>query len=110
MSLVLRIEGPITTGDLTRQLASCVTENEAELVTARLDREQLTQNQLIRQQQDAAYQESLRADREKAQRKREQEEAAKRERDAERQKQEEEEARIKVFISILFKLFFKHKL
>lgn len=96
MSLVTRIEGPIDAVELMSQLATCVTENEAELVAARADREQRTQTQLIRQQQDAAYEESLRMDREKARRKMELEEAARKERDAERLKQEEETARINV--------------
>ena len=38
---------------------------EAELVTVRLDREALSQNQILREQQDQAYLESLRADQEK---------------------------------------------
>lgn len=96
MSLVTRIEGPINAGELIRQLTMCVVDNEAELVAARADREQLNQTQLIRQQQDAAYEESLRLDREKARRKMELEEAARKERDAERLKQEEEAARIQV--------------
>lgn len=98
MSLVTRIEGPISAGELVRQLSACVSENEAELVAARADREVRNQTQLIRQQQDEAYEESLRIDREKARRKQELEEQARRERDAERLKQEEEEARIRAIL------------
>lgn len=101
MTLVAKIEGPISAPELLIQLSSVVAENEAELVAARHDRNQRTQNQLIREQQDNDYLESLRLDREKAQKKKEIEEAARRAEELERQKQEEELARQNVKLIIL---------
>ena len=40
-------------------------ENEASLIAARADRDERSFNQSLRQEQDAAYEESLKADREK---------------------------------------------
>ena len=78
MTLVSRIEGPIPAGELMLQLSNLFNEYEHDLVEARLERETRSQNQLIRQQQDQAYEESLKADREK-QRKKQEEERLKRE-------------------------------
>lgn len=90
MTLVSRIEGPISSGELILQLENLIMENEAELVAARHDREQRSQTQLLRQQQDQAYEESLKMDQEKQMRKREQEEAKRQAEELERQRQEEE--------------------
>jgi hypothetical protein len=67
-----------------------------EMMAARLDREQRIQTQLLRQQQDQAYQESLLVDREKEREKQELVEAKKREIEADKRKQDEEKQRIKV--------------
>jgi FAS-associated factor 2 len=96
MNLVTRIEGPITAPELMLQLANIVADYEPELVAARLDREQRNQTQLLRQQQDQAYQESLLVDREKERKKQELAEAKKREIEAEKRKQDEEKQRINV--------------
>lgn len=96
MNLVTRIEGPIQAAELLLQLATIVAENDVELVAARHDREQRSQNQLIREQQDQAYQESLKVDREKARKRQEIEEAKRKEQDLEKLKKDEEEARINV--------------
>ena len=90
MTLVSRIEGPIGSGELILQLENLIMEHEAELVTVRHEREQRAQDQLLRQQQDQAYLESLRMDQEKQQRKREQEEAKRKAEEDERLRQEEE--------------------
>lgn len=75
MTLVSKIEGPVAAPELLIQLAQLFAENEAELVVARKDKEERNETQLIRQQQDQAYEESLKADREKARLKKEKEEA-----------------------------------
>jgi FAS-associated factor 2 len=75
------------------QLANLTAEYEHDLISARIDREQRTQNQLLREQQDQAYLESLKQDREKAKKKQEQEDEKKRLEQLERQREEEEKAR-----------------
>lgn len=105
MNLVTRIEGPISAAELLLQLANIVSENEPELVAARHDREQRNQTQLIRQQQDQAYEESLKLDREKARKKQEQAEAERRAEELEKQKQEEELTRINVNTNIYLKIY-----
>lgn len=93
MTLVSKIEGPISAAELLLQLANLVADYEPELVAARHDREQRSQTQLLRQQQDQAYLESLKADREKARKKQEQEEEARRVQELEQKRIDEEEAR-----------------
>lgn len=93
MTLVSKIEGPISAAELMIQLSTIVAENEPELIAARLDREQLTQNQLIREQQDHDYLESLRLDREKAKKKQDIEEEKRKVQELERQMQEDEIAK-----------------
>ena len=61
-------------------------DNEAYVVAARVDREELNLNATIRAEQDAAFQETLRQDQEKERKRREEEEAKRR--------AEEEEARL----------------
>lgn len=90
MTLVSRIEGPIPAGELMLQLSNLYNEHEHDLVSARHDREVRSQNQLIRQQQDEAYLESLQKDREK-QRKKQEEERLKREAEELELKRKEEE-------------------
>lgn len=62
------------------QIQQGIEDNEGSLVAARLDRQERSMNQLLRQEQDEAYLESLRVDREKERKKKE-----------EKQKQDEEE-------------------
>jgi FAS-associated factor 2 len=65
-TLVSKIEGPITAAELMLQLNNLIAENEHDLVVARLDRDERSQTQLLRQQQDEAYLESLKIDQEKS--------------------------------------------
>ncbi|KAK7469954.1 hypothetical protein BaRGS_00036058 [Batillaria attramentaria] len=65
MTAVARIEGPIGPAELVTRLETVMRENEASLVAARAEREERQFNQTLRQQQDEAYLESLRADQEK---------------------------------------------
>lgn len=74
MTVVARIEGPIGPAELMQRVDRLISDNEAGLVAARADREERSFNQTLRQQQDEAYEESLRADREKARKKQEEEE------------------------------------
>nr|CAG4648144.1 EOG090X0B12 [Moina brachiata] len=70
MTVVGRIEcyhGPEQT---LRRMQTIIRDNEAFLVVARTDRQERSFTQALRQEQDEAYQESLRADREKEERRR----------------------------------------
>ncbi|ESO84463.1 hypothetical protein LOTGIDRAFT_132197 [Lottia gigantea] len=86
MSVVARIEGPIGPEELVQRLERVMSDNETSLAVARADREERSFNQTLRQQQDEAYLESLRADQEKERKKREEREQL------ERQEMEELEA------------------
>lgn len=77
MTLISKIEGPVSAAELMLQLSQLISENEAELVIARMDKEERNQTQLIRKEQDQAYEESLKIDREKARVKKEKEDALK---------------------------------
>ncbi|CAL1527959.1 unnamed protein product [Lymnaea stagnalis] len=67
MSVVARIEGSVTGSvELVERLEQVMAENETSLTTARAERAERSFNQSLRQQQDEAYLESLRADQEKA--------------------------------------------
>lgn len=68
-TLVSKIEGPITATELIAQLNNLIGENEHDLVVARLDRDERSQTQLLRSQQDEDYLESLKLDQEKAKQK-----------------------------------------
>ena len=98
MTLVSKIEGPIAAAELMIQLNNLIAENEQDLVTARLDRETRSQTQLIRQQQDEAYLESLKVDQEKAKLRQKQVEESRRAEELEKQKIAEEKARENVII------------
>lgn len=87
MTVVARIEGPIGPVELTQRLGRLMNENETSLVAARADREERSFNQTLRQQQDEAYLESLKADQEKARKRQEEEKEV---RQIEQQKEEEE--------------------
>lgn len=65
-----RIEGFVEPECLLQRLRTIISDNEAFLVAARADREERSFNQALRQEQDVAYLESLRADQEKDEKKR----------------------------------------
>ena len=93
-----KIEGPIAADELMLQLHNMIAENEADLVAVRVDRETLSANQLIRQQQDQAFLESLKVDQEKEKKKKEAEEAARAAKELEKRREEEEKAREAVIL------------
>lgn len=70
MTVVGRIEGFVEPECLLQRLRTIISDNEAFLVAARADREERSFNQALRQEQDVAYLESLRADQEKDEKKR----------------------------------------
>ncbi|KAG9062537.1 hypothetical protein KI688_005452 [Linnemannia hyalina] len=76
MVLVDRLEGPSTAEQVIQRLSQQVTRQSAALDRLRADRREREMTREIRQQQDDAYQQSLRADREKARQQREAREAA----------------------------------
>ena len=110
MTLVTRIEGPISAGELMLQLSNLVADHEPELVAERAEREQRSQNQILRDQQDQAYEESLKVDREKARKKQEEEETKRKAEELERLKVEQELAKEKVNQRLIYshKHFFMH--
>jgi FAS-associated factor 2 len=83
MTVVSRIEGPIDAQGLIARLRALMDSYEETLLAARLEREERSFNQTLREQQDVAYQESLRADQEKERLRRE---------SLEREKQVEQDA------------------
>jgi FAS-associated factor 2 len=90
MTVVARIEGDVGVDSVVSRLEQGVGDNEAYLVVERQDRMERSMTQTLRQQQDAAYLESLRADQEKEKKKKEQQEKTKMEQ-LEKQKKEDEE-------------------
>ncbi|KAF9917500.1 hypothetical protein BX616_000806 [Lobosporangium transversale] len=84
MVLIDRIEGPSTAEQIIQRLTQQVARQSAALERLRAERRERELAREIRQQQDDAYEQSLRADREKARQQKEAREAA------ERQKREEE--------------------
>nr|CAG4648812.1 EOG090X0B12 [Polyphemus pediculus] len=70
MTVVGRIEGFVGPQEFLERLRGIITDNEAFLVVARADREERSFTQALRQEQDQAYLESLRADQEKEEKKR----------------------------------------
>ncbi|XP_059470745.1 FAS-associated factor 2 isoform X2 [Neocloeon triangulifer] len=102
MTVVSRYEGHVQPEELVPLLRNVVTENEMSLIAVRAERNERSQTNLLRQQQDEAYQESLLADQEKERRKREQQQALEeeqarlREEEEERQREKEAIARRKI--------------
>ncbi|XP_076633643.1 fas-associated factor 2 [Colletes latitarsis] len=84
MSIVDRMEGRPSPSDLISRLQTIIDYNEINLIQARQERAERSAAQSLRQQQDQAYEESLRADQEKD-----------RKREEERKALEEQEAREK---------------
>lgn len=73
VELLERIEGPIGPEELMGRLTNVLENRGPELVVARTAHEEREMDRLIRQEQDMAYEESLRADQEKEERAREEE-------------------------------------
>ncbi|XP_074615896.1 FAS-associated factor 2-like [Acropora palmata] len=88
MTVVGRMEGILTVDDYISRLARLIADNEALLVAARVDRQERTQAQQLREEQDEAYLESVRADQEKERKKREEEDKKRQEEEARRRKEE----------------------
>lgn len=87
MMVVGRVEGLMETEALCERLEVVIRDNEAYIVAASAERAERNINAEIRQEQDAAFQETLRMDQERERLKREAEEAKRRE-------EEEEKARV----------------
>ncbi|KAJ8247165.1 hypothetical protein GJAV_G00259500 [Gymnothorax javanicus] len=85
MTVVGRLEGLIQPEDLINQLNFIMEANQPFLTSERLEREERNQTQVLRQQQDEAYLESLRADQEKERRRRAEQEQRRQEEELERQ-------------------------
>ncbi|XP_071493051.1 FAS-associated factor 2-like [Diadema antillarum] len=102
MTVVLRIEGAVTGEQLLERLRRTTSETEGYLVAMRMERQERNLANTLRQEQDAAYQESLRQDQEKARKKREEqeqkekEEQERRDEEEERQKKKEDRARLRI--------------
>ncbi|XP_018328989.1 FAS-associated factor 2 [Agrilus planipennis] len=86
MMIVSRMEGYCDGPTLIERLHMVVAENEVNLVRARAQRMETSLNRSLRQHQDEAFLESLRADQEKERRRQEEREAA----EAERRRLQEE--------------------
>jgi FAS-associated factor 2 len=71
MTVVRRFEGKTTVERLLSQIDSGISANEHSLVAARSERNERSMNQQIRNEQDEAYLESLKADQEKEQKRKE---------------------------------------
>lgn len=90
MMLVGRVEGLMETEALCERLEVVIRDNEAYIVAASADRAERSINAEIRQEQDAAFQETLRMDQERERLKREAEEAKLRAEEEERARQQAE--------------------
>jgi len=83
MMVVGRVEGCISLEALIERLEVVIRDNEAYIVAASAERAERNINAEIRQEQDAAFQETLRLDQERERQKLEAEEAKRREEEAE---------------------------
>jgi FAS-associated factor 2 len=99
--LFCRIEGETEPTVVLPLLHQGVADNEAFLIAARQDRLERSMTQTLRQQQDEAYQESLRADQEKEKRKIEELERKRQVELEEQRKVDEEKQRIEVKFLLL---------
>jgi len=91
MSVVARFEGPIEASTFVTSLTRIINDNETSLEVVRADRRERAISQHLRQEQDAAYLESLLVDQEKERKRKEEEEEKQRE--LETSLREAEEAR-----------------
>ncbi|KAK8780723.1 hypothetical protein V5799_017934 [Amblyomma americanum] len=102
MTVVGRLEGLMEPETVIVRLQQIMADNEAALITARMERDERSLTQSLRQQQDEAYQASLLADQEKERRRleevrrREEEEQRQRERALQEQQRREEIQRMKL--------------
>ncbi|XP_070534832.1 FAS-associated factor 2-like [Ptychodera flava] len=102
MTVVARIQGPISGEDLIERLGQIMEDNEGALTATRMEREERNHTHILRQEQDAAYLESLRADEEKERRKQEEKERKQRQEDEkqrkvdEKKRQQEERKQLKI--------------
>ncbi|RWS09369.1 FAS-associated factor 2-like protein [Dinothrombium tinctorium] len=71
MTVIKKFEGKTFVERLLSQMQQSIEDNEGSLVAARLERQERSLNHIIRQQQDEAYLESLKADQEKERKKQE---------------------------------------
>jgi FAS-associated factor 2 len=85
-----RIEGELNPENLLVRIHQSVADNEAFLIAERQERLERSMTQTLRQQQDAAYLESLQIDKEKERKKREEKERL-RQLELEKQRKEQEE-------------------
>eukprot|EP00124_Ichthyophonus_hoferi_P004700 Ihof_evm2s552 gene=Ihof_evmTU2s552 len=85
-----RIQGLLTIDETMRRLLMATQDANSQLTVHRLEREERVQNQLIRQEQDQAYEMALTEDRLKEQQKREEAQRQERERELARQRDYEE--------------------
>lgn len=86
MTIVGRMEGTPSPSELISRIQIFIDHNEINLIQARQERAERSAAQSLRQQQDQAYEESLRADQEKD-RRREEERRAREEREAREKEQ-----------------------
>lgn len=94
-----RIEGETDPQAVLSSLHQGVADNEAFLVAARQDRLERSMTQTLRQQQDEAYLESLKADQEKEKRKEEEKEKQRQVEEDKQRQINENNQRIEVFVN-----------
>ncbi|XP_033640720.1 FAS-associated factor 2-like [Asterias rubens] len=94
MTVVQRIAGPVQPQDLVDRLTRVMSETEAYLVAMRHERQQRDQTNTLRQQQDEAYHESLRQDREKERKRQEEKDRKDKEIEAQLEKELEEQRKV----------------
>lgn len=94
MTIVGRLEGTPSPEELLDRLQTFIDNNEISLIQARQERAERSAAQSLRQQQDQAYEESLRADQEKDRRREEERRAREAEEAKEREKLDAQEMEI----------------
>ncbi|XP_037958621.1 FAS-associated factor 2 [Teleopsis dalmanni] len=104
MIIMGRFEGDCTSEELLRRLQTVIASNELFLMQERSDRLERNFNQTLRQQQDEAYQQSLRADEEKERLKEIELLAMREKQEAEKRLLEEAEKRKEEIIKMKLKL------
>ena len=93
MMVVGRVEECMDPEPLCERLQVVIRDNEAYIVAANAERAERSMNAEIRQEQDAAFQETLRQDQERERLKREAEEAQRRQEEEELERERHEAAR-----------------
>lgn len=91
MCKVAKSHGPIAAQDLIAKLQAAIAEQNVQLESVRLQRQEQQATRNLRQEQESAYERSLAQDREKARRRKE-EEAAKEKAEREEREKEEQKA------------------